>query len=163
MTETPPFDESLAAFLRFLGDEGFSAELVWVFREDVTNCIRDYWIRMPVPVGNAILARHYFEFGRRQGRGVTLEVLCRLAGRSACLVWVPEDDEDASYAMQEPLKLKVPMQSVEASEVHSALRWWWLRWWHQWRRCVRFSKMLPLRAEAERRTENSTGRKFESE
>jgi len=151
MTKTPPFDESLASFLRFVGGEGFSTELVWVFREDVTNCIRDHWVRVPVPAGNASLARDYFEYGRGEGRGVTLEVLCRLGGRSACFVWVPEDEEAASYAMQGPLKLKVPMQPVEARAVRSALRWWWLRRSHQWRRCVRFAELLPLRAEAGRR------------
>ena len=84
--------------------------------------------------------------------GVTLEVLCRLDGRSACFVWVPEDDEAASYAMQGPLKLKVPMHPVEASPVRSGLAWRWLRWYHRLRGCVRFAKLLPLRAEAERRT-----------
>ena len=159
MTETPSFDESLASFLRFAGGEGFSTDLVWVFREDVTDCVRHYWVREPVPAGNAALARDYFEYGRDQGRGVTLEVLCRLDGRSACFVWVPEDDEAASYAMQGPLKLKVPMHPVEASPVRSGLAWRWLRWYRQWRRCVRFAELLPLRAEAERRTRRCSRRR----
>lgn len=152
LTETPPFDESLAAFHRFVGGEQFSTDLAWVFREDVTNCVHDYWVRVPVPEGNAALARDYFEWGRAQGRGVTLEVLCRVGGRSACFVWVPEDDEAASYAMQGPLKLKAPTHPVEASQVRSGLAWRWRCWYHRWRRCVRFADMLPLRSEARRRT-----------
>jgi hypothetical protein len=153
---TPPFDESLTSFLRFVSGEGFSTELVWVFREDVSHCIRDYWVRVPVPAANTTLARDYFEFGRGQGRGVTLEVLCRLGGRSACFVWVPEDDGAASNAMQGPLKLKVPANPVEASAVRSGLAWRWLRWYHRRRRCVRFAELLPRRAEAERRTKPCT-------
>jgi hypothetical protein len=150
--QTPPYDESLAAFVHALEVQGFSTDLVWVFREDITNCIRDYWIREPVPFANARLARAYFEYGRSQGRGVTLEVVCRLGGRSACYVWVPEDDEEASYAMQRPIKLMVPAEPVEGFPVRSRLRWRWLRWYHRWRRCVRFADRLPSRAEVERRT-----------
>ncbi len=132
--------------MRFAGSEGFSTELVWVFREDVTNCVRDYWVRVPVPADNEVLARDYFEYGRRQGRGVTMKVLCRLGSQSVCFVWVPENDEAASYAMQGPLKLKVPMDPVNGSAVRSVLRWQWLRWVHLRRRCERFAELLPLRA-----------------
>ena len=145
-------DESLSSFLQFIGGEGFSTDFVWVFREDVTNCFCDYWIRVPVPTANAELARDYFEWGREQGRSVTLEVLCRLGGKSACFVWVPEDDAAASYAMQGPLKLKVPIHPVQATAVRSSLSWRWRCWCHSRRRCIRFAEMLPLRAVAERRT-----------
>jgi len=155
---TPPFDESLTAFLSALEMQGFSKDLVWVFREDITNCIHDYWIREPVPAVNAKLARDYFEYGREQGRGVTLEAVCRLGGRSACYVWVPEDDEDASYAMQRPLKLMMPAEPVEGIPVRSGLWWRWLCWLHRRRQCVRFAERLPLRAEVERRTTCCTGR-----
>ncbi len=152
MNQTPPFDESLVAFMNALDVHGFSTDLLWVFREDVTNCMRDYWIREPVPFANSTLARDYFEYGRRQGRGVTMEVACRLAGRSVCYVWVPEDDEDASYSMQRPIKLLMPVEPVEGFLVQSGLRWWWLQWYARLRRCERFADRLPLKAEAKRRT-----------
>ncbi|HKI31032.1 MAG TPA: hypothetical protein VKA46_04145 [Gemmataceae bacterium] len=89
MSETPPYDDALNAFLRFVGEQGFSTELMWVFREDVTNCRRRYWVRVPVPEANTTSARQHFELGRQRGFGVTLEVLCRLEGRSACFVSWP--------------------------------------------------------------------------
>ena len=122
MSDTPPFDTALDAFLCFLVEQGFSKELVWVFREEVTNCRRRYWIRVPVPEMNAVLAQRHFERGRQRGLGVTLELFCRLEGRSACFVWWPEDEEAASYAMQGPLKLKVPTEPIDAVPV----RWGWL-------------------------------------
>jgi len=157
--QTPSYDESLAAFVHALQVQGFSTDLVWVFREDITNCIRDYWIREPVPAANVRLARDYFEYGRGQGRGVTLEVVCRLGERSVCYVWVPENDEDASYAMQRPLKIMVPKEPVKGFPVRSRLRWRLLCWYHRWRGCVRFADMLPLRTEVERRTNHYTGRR----
>jgi hypothetical protein len=146
MSVTPSWEESLVSFQRFIEGQGFSTELVWIFREDVTNCHRRYWVRTPVPASNAALAREQFEAGRRRGLGVTLEVLCRLEGRSACFVWVPEDEEAASYAMQGPLKFKVPVEAVDAIPV----RWSWLWaarcWLNQWRRCVTFAELLPSRS-----------------
>lgn len=139
------------SFRQFVGREGFSTNLVWVFSEDVTSCVRDYWVRVPVPAANEALAREYFEYGRQQGRGVTLEVLCRLGGLSACFVGVPEDDETASYAMQGPLKLKVPVSPVEASAVRWGMAWRWRRWTHRRRHCLEGVELLPSRSKVERR------------
>jgi hypothetical protein len=142
-------------FLRFIEEQGYSNELVWVFREDVTNCRREYWVRAPVPKINPQLVQHLYEFGRRQELGVTLEVLCRVEGRSACFVWVPKDKLDAEYAMQGPLKFKVPMNPVDASMVRSSFLWRWRCWLNKWRLCATLSELLPSREEVVRRTANS--------
>ena len=145
MTETPPFDEALPQFLRFIHEQGFSTELSWAFREDVTNCRRTYWVRVPTPTGNEELTRRYYEQGRRAGFGVTLAVLCRVGSRSVCYVWAPENEDAASYAMQGPLKLQVPSPPLDARPVRSGLVWLGLRLLNHWRRCVTFSAMLPSR------------------
>ena len=156
MDETPPFDEALAAFMNFIRDQGFSTDLAWVFREDVTNCINENWIRAPIPPVNEEIARAYFEYGRGEGRGVTVSVWCRLGDQSACYVWVPEDDEAASYAMQTPLKLSVPSSPSIALPVVSSLRWRWLTLTNRWHRCTRFLKSLPSRDEAFRLTQRGS-------
>ncbi len=145
MSETPPYGVALAAFLRFMEEQGFSTELVWVFREDVTNCRRRYWVRVPVPEINSVLAQLYFEQGRQNGLGVTLEVLGRLEGRSACFVYWPENEEAASYAMQGPLKLKVPAETINIIPVR--WRWQWAAqcWLNRRRQCDFFSTLLPSR------------------
>lgn len=145
MSDTPPYDVALAGFLRFLAEQGFSTELEWVFREDVTNCRSRYWVRVPVPETNAALARQYYEEGRRGGLGVTLEVLCRIANRSVCFVWWPKNAQEASYAMQGPLKLKVPMEPTYAIPVRG--RWLWAArcWLNRYRLCVTFAGLLPSR------------------
>lgn len=145
MSETPPFDEALSRFLRFIHEHGFSTELSWAFREDVTNCRRTYWVRVANPAGNAELARRYYEYGRRVGLGVTLGVLSRAAGRSVCYVWVPEDERAAEYAMQGPLKFQVPLHLLDARPVRSGLAWLGLRLLNRWRDCTTFPGSLPSR------------------
>ena len=147
MTETPPFDEALSQFLRFIQDTGFSTDLVWAFREDVTSCGRTCWVRAPIPAGNEELARRDYERGRRAGFGVTMAVFCRLEGRSVCYVWAPEDEIAAEYAMQGPLKIAVPVQPTDAISVRSGLVWLWLRLRNRWRQCDHFSGCLPSREE----------------
>ena len=156
MTETPPFADALPSFLRFVDEQGFSTDLLWVFREDVTNCRRDIWVRVPVPAENVELAREYYDLGRQQGLGVTLELLCRVDDQSACFVWVPKDEIDASYAMQGPLKLSVAVNPVDATPVRSRILWCWRSWLNRWRKCVTFADHLPLRDDVRRRTRRCT-------
>jgi hypothetical protein len=147
MSDTPSFGEVLPQFLRFVKREGYSTDLVWVFGEEVTNCRRRYWIRVPVPGDNLPLAREYYEYGRRKGLGVSLEVLCRLEGRSVCYVWVPEDQEAASYAMMGgDLHFKVFSDAPFAGAIHSRVAWWCLSRLNSWRGCVTFANYLPRRA-----------------
>lgn len=124
MTETPPFDEGLGAFRRFAQSNGFSEELLWVFRDDVTNRRRDYWIRVPIARGNGELVRRYYDFGREQKLGVTFQILCRVNELSACFIWVPHDELDAEYAMQGPLKLVLPTNPISANTINSSIEWW---------------------------------------
>ena len=101
---TPPFIHALATFTLFLSKNGFSSELVWVFREDVTSCGRDYWVHLPLCAATMpCWPKQYNEQRCRHGLGVTVNALCQLPGGLACYVWFPKDEVDASYAMQGPL------------------------------------------------------------
>ena len=148
--ETPPFDDALPSFAEFLASQGFRTSPVWVFREDVISSSRSCWIRLPLPVDHQAFAREYFEWGRAQGRGVTLEALGRMNDQTVCFVWVPEDDESASYAMQGPLKFKVPVEPIETTGIRSRLRWRWLLWLHRHRRDDPYAFLLPRRAAVNR-------------
>ena len=151
MDEVPPLDDGLKLLRRFVAEQEFSTELVWVFREDVTNCRRTYWIRVPVPEVNFLLARRHYDFGRAQRLGVRLEILCRLEGRSACYVWVARDREDASYAMQPSgLRLSVPCDPIDAIPVGSSLIWEWQRRANTRRRCETSAASVPSRSEINR-------------
>lgn len=135
MCATPPFDDALTDYRRFLGEQGFPTDMVWVWREDVTGCRRGWWIHLPVPGDNERRARDYYDWGRRAGLGVTLEALGRADGRSACFVWCPEDEKAASSAMQRPLKLLIPVVPEDGTPVRSRLGWAARCWWNRRKGC----------------------------
>ena len=130
MVPIPPFEEALASFRSFVNEQGFSPDLVWVFREDVIYSNQHTLVRWPLPADNVPLAWDYFEFGRAQGLGVTLMAWCHSEGRSICSVWVPRDDREAIEALQAPtLKCSALVDPVEAWAIRSPLYWCWLTWW----------------------------------
>lgn len=145
---TPPFIHALAAFTPFLSKHGFSSDLVWVFREDVTSCGRDCWVHLPLW---RVLAEQYYEQGRRHGLGVTVAALCQLEGASACYVWFPKDEVDASYAMQGPLKLTLPTDQIQSKLVRSYAGWLARRSLNRLRGGDHIGQQLPSRKEVCRR------------
>jgi hypothetical protein len=126
MTES--FESTLDAFRRFIVGQGFPERMAWVFREDVTSKGRRIAVRWPVPTVNESAVRGRYDAGVRRGLGLRLEVLCLLDDVSCCVVWVPENDLAASYAMLSELKFAVPTDPVTAHRVHNGLKLWWMCW-----------------------------------
>ena len=147
---TPPFDEVLPTFKRFIHEQGFGTDVLWIFREDVTTYKRACWVRVPALDTNSDLARRYFEQGRRHGLGVTLEVCCRVGASSACFVWFPEDELAAEYAMQGSLKLRALCDPMVAIPVRSRLGWLDRRWLNRWLGWDKFAERLPSRNQVAR-------------
>lgn len=153
MNQTPPFREAVRFLMSFLKHEGLGTNLVWIFREDVIERFPKIGIREPIPSSNLDLVERYFEYGRKQGRGVTLEAFCRLGDRLVCYVWIPEDDEAASYAMQQPLNTKIRVPLTEAKSVRWV--WWWRYLSNRFRSRRTWVDMIPLRSAVEQLTGNS--------
>ena len=151
MPDMPPFDEAIAAFLRMVEEQGFSTDLLWVFREDVTNYRRNIWMRMPVPIVNADRVRRFYDQGRRDGFGVNLEVLCRLDGRSACFAWLSGHERDGKPLydpMQGSLCLKTPIDPIEARAIRARWAWTIRCTINRWHGRNSFSSFLPSRQDA---------------
>lgn len=153
--DTPPFDEAVDRLRRFIASQGGSTELLWVFREDVTTCVRSCWIRMPAAADDTALARGCYEHARERGLGVTLSVLCDVRGRSASYVWSPKDEQEAERHMQPPsLKLSMGVGldggPISGLPVRSGIAWWCRCRLNSWRRCIR-EVSLPSRQECVRR------------
>ncbi len=117
------FQEALQAFNEFLVKEGHSADVVWIFREDVLTYQRRIFLRWPLPRANKQLAEQLYEFGRDKGLGLKLEVFCWLRTRSCCYGFVPEDEDEAEYAMMTELKFSVPVEKRYASKIRMSLLW----------------------------------------
>jgi hypothetical protein len=126
MTES--FETAMEVFRRFIVEQGLPERTAWVFREDVTSRGRRIAVRWPVPPLNESAVRDRYETGARRGLGLRLEVLCLLNDVSCCVIWVPEDDLAASYAMLSGLKFAVPTDPITARPVRNSLTWWWICW-----------------------------------
>ncbi|MBY0232129.1 MAG: hypothetical protein K2W96_22860 [Gemmataceae bacterium] len=103
------------------------------------------------------MVRDYYDYGRRQGSGVMLEMISLLGVRPLCSVYVPEGEAAASTTMMKPLKLTMPCELVEAKPVRSAWWWGWRRWLNQRRRVVTWTDTIPSRADVRRLIEPSGG------
>src|SRR5712675_1241074 len=83
---TVPFAAAVVAFKSFVVKAGFSSNLVWVFRRDILGRRRRIWIRVPPPARSEQLARDLFEAARRDGRSLTLSLLCVVGDVSVCYI-----------------------------------------------------------------------------
>lgn len=125
----PCFEDAAASFRQFIESQGHCPRLCWIFREDVVERRRRLFVRMPGAESEAEAKRLYDE-GVRRGLGVALEVFCFIGWRPLAYVWLPQDEEDASYRMLSGLKMSVPVGEEYRTivEVRSSLRWMLLRW-----------------------------------
>lgn len=142
----PVFREAAQEFSAFLESQWAFPDLLWVFREDVCQRGRRFFVRFPVPEENKGIAEKLYDQGVERGLGVRLEALCLLGSRTCCYVWLPSDEVDASYAMLSGLKFSVPTSPEVAQPVRSGLSWWVHRWLESRERFNAVVEQLPLRA-----------------
>jgi len=125
------FQESVTEFRRFLAENGYPQDLIWVKPDDViltgTSLI---YIRVPVPHSNEESARQLFEHGISQQMGVLFATLCEIDGAACSYVWVPKDESEAEQALM-PVGLKMSVNTGESRHQGQAVRnrlyWSYLR------------------------------------
>lgn len=144
--ELPVFGEAAREFSAFLESQGAAPGLLWVFREDVCQRGRRVFVRVPVPAENEEIAGGLYERGVKRGLGVRLDALCLLGSRTCCYVWVPSDEEDASYAMLSGLKLSTPAEPEAARAVRSKLLWRAYKWLESREKFKGIVEQVPRRA-----------------
>lgn len=142
----PSFSEAINRFRQFIEEQGLSSDLLWLFREDVVDRWPKTYLRIPT-TDDGTLVEFLYDVGLKRGLGVHLNVFCLHEGRPCCYIWVPENEEDASYRMLSGLKLSVPEQPDRriVLPVGSRLRWIWLRSWGALRRKRRWANDIPRR------------------
>jgi hypothetical protein len=142
----PVFGEAVQQFGGFLVSQGLSADVLWVFREDVCWRQQQLLVKVPVPEENIGDVGRLYNLGVNRGLGVRLEVLCLLGSRPCCYVWLPSDEEDASYALLSGLKLSVPTEPVVAHAVSGGLLWRIYKWFERSEAFTGIVEQVPRRA-----------------
>ena len=119
------FDEALESFKDFLSGQGISADLVWIFREDVIFQTERIFIKTPIPAENESRARACYELGQKRDFGINLQAFCLLESRPCCYILLPEDDLDAQYLLMSniSLKLSVWKNLRKAESISNPVKW----------------------------------------
>ncbi len=121
-SDVPQFDDAVSQLRRFLADEAYPSEIVWVFREDLYSPSGRFRVRFPPPPENEALARRVFEAGRARGL-VEVSALCRLLSAVAATVWFPANSDEEVQGWSRGLKLSIARPLAEAKLVRSPLSW----------------------------------------
>jgi len=103
----PTFEESLQKFQKFLENNWYPREVVWVTPDDVLiGNGPTVYVKTPIPAKSKMLARQLFEIGIAQQNGVLFDTLCQSDGMTFCYAWVPASNEEADRSlMSNGLKL----------------------------------------------------------
>jgi hypothetical protein len=144
--EMPVFGEAARQFGGFLVSQRLSPDLLWVFREDVCGRNQQLPVKIPTPEENAGHVESLYNLGVSRGLGARLDVLCLLGSRPCCYVWLPSDEEDASYAMLSGLKFSVPTEPMVAQAVESSLPWRVYKWLERGEAFKGIVEQVPPRA-----------------
>lgn len=155
--EMPSFEEAVAKFQWFLQKGGHSSCLRWVFREDVLEWSRKIFVRIPLLNSDAEAKRLYDE-GVERDLGVHLDVYCFLDAVPLVYVWLPKDEEDASYRMLDGLKLSYPVgdELRKVVGVRSRIGWNCLRLLERCNTRHKWAEGIPCREAVAR--DEPTGR-----
>ena len=145
VTQMPTLQEAIKQFREFLAKEGHSKKPLWICREDITWHNFKFFIKQPLPEGNALLVEKLYELGCEAGLGVSLDVFCLLDSHPCCYIWEPENKREAELAMVAGLKLTVPLNPILAKGVKKWLFWRRHRWLGKRAGAERWLERLPQR------------------
>lgn len=124
MMRTPfNFHEAAEEFGRFLNENGFLREPLWVFHDDVAGRQNYIYLRWPLPQSNATAAERLFEHGRQKRLGVKLEAFGQVDDRPCCFIFVPEDKTDSEHALMADLKFSTFVQPLPVRKHRSGWLW----------------------------------------
>jgi hypothetical protein len=139
MEPTPPFEEAIDAFKKFLAREGWSQLIVWRRPDDVVRRIgKDAVVRRRSPRDAHGWARHYYDAGLGQGLGVSLHAECEIDGGVCATIFWTADDQEAEHRMMptQGLKMSTALHRTRGRSVT------WLGWWLAKTRLEVFHKAL---------------------
>src|SRR5580692_10663860 len=136
---TLTFDESCLRFRKFLGDNGYPADLIWITPQELLAGDRLLYVRLPVPDVNVQRVREVFENAMEQHSGIVFTTVCELDSATCCRAWVPADDDERGRAMC-PRDLKISAlkgnSRIRGQGVRSRLKWEYLRFRHRERQAT---------------------------
>ena len=126
MDPTPPYEEAIAAFKKFLEQQGWSQNIIWRRPDDVVFRIgRSKVVRHRSPREATEWARRYYDLGYNQGLGISLHAECDIGGATCATIFCTADDREAESRMMPTQGLKMSAATPRTSgKSASSLEWW---------------------------------------
>jgi hypothetical protein len=124
--ETPAFPEACQRFSRFVRENGYPEQVLWVEQADVVWWRQQLLVRVrPVQTGRDRACQRYEE-GIRNGSGVLLHAFSEIEGTAIAAVILPRDEDVAQRHLmpQSGLKLSVATTKLSARHITNRLTWW---------------------------------------
>ena len=137
MEQTPPYEQAIEAFKKFLAQEGWSPVIVWRRPDDVVRRVgKDMVVRRRSSREANAWARRYYESGYVQGLGIALDAECEIDGAVCATMFWTADGREAAYRMMpaQGLKMSAPLARARGQSVS------WLGWWLARKRLQAFHK-----------------------
>ena len=127
------FEEAVTRFQRFLADNGYAREIVWVEPQDVlVTGTRKTYVRVPAPLEREKRAREMYEAVMKLDCGLRMATFAESAEASYCYLWGwPADHEkDPQLWPRRGLFMSALQRDSRgrAEPVRNWLRWAWLSW-----------------------------------
>lgn len=125
-----PFETAVERFKKFLVQQHYPPNLLWLRPEDVVFWCLRYYFRKSDPSDDVALAKAEFESAIARNVGVALQAECKTVRWSLCRVYVPEDDLDAERRMipKTGVKISATADPKPAIEVCGRIQWRLLKW-----------------------------------
>lgn len=131
------FGATVARFQKFLGQNNYPENIVWLMPEDVLlSGKRFVYVRVPIPATNETKARGIYDEGVARGRGLLFSTICEMNASTCCYVWYPRrqvDEPQGLWPRDGSVKLSAKMETsrVPAKPVKSGLVWAFLKLQHR--------------------------------
>ena len=130
MEPTPPYEEAIDAFNKFLAREGWAQTIIWRRPDDFVHRVdRNMVVRRRSLRQSMEWARGYYESGHARGLGISLSAECEIDGAVYATIFWTADEQEAERLMMptQGLKMSAALPRTCGKSVS------WLEWWF-WRK-----------------------------
>jgi len=131
MNSVASFGTAVADFQKFLLQQEYPSNLLWVTHDDIVFWRSRFFFCRDDSTERSNQARAKFEDAMSRNIGVMFEGICRTEQATVCRIYVPSDALDAEYRMipKTGIKFSALVDPKPATPVDRRIRWWIVKGW----------------------------------
>lgn len=124
------FERAVADFRRFLIQQDYPPNLLWLTPNDVVFWGLRYFFWKGDPSERESRAKTSFSNAMAANVGIALQAQCKTDRWAICRLYVPEDELDAERRMipKTGVKVAATIDPKPAMVVDNRIQWWLLKW-----------------------------------